>query len=134
MIGEIHLSYGSEESQQYIMILGARKITGKKEENRKNCLVYIKKIWQNGILRVISGRLKHLRCMKCQTCLKWVTGGIYLPQNTVNEVNNLSDEPFFEGPWIAWLMMLLMVGLLCGTFVFGWKTQIPFRMGSDKNG
>ena len=21
-----------------------------------------------------------------------------------------------------------------GTFVFGWKTQIPFRMGSDKNG
>ena len=44
------------------------------------------KICRNGILRAIFGHLKHSRCMKCRICLKWVTGGIYLPQNTVNEV------------------------------------------------
>lgn len=32
-----------EESQQYIMILGGPKIKGKTDENRKNCLVYIKR-------------------------------------------------------------------------------------------
>ena len=69
-----------EESQQYIMILGARKLEPEELSGLHQ------KICRNGILRAIFGHLKHSRCMKCRICLKWVTGGIYLPQNTVKEV------------------------------------------------
>ena len=74
-----------EESQQYIMILGARKLQGKKKRTGRTVWFTSKDLaeWH---FEGDFWRLKHLRCMKCQTCLKWVTGGIYLPQNTVNEV------------------------------------------------
>ena len=73
-----------EESQQYIMILGARKLKGKQMRTGRTVWFTSKDLseWHFEIF----GHLKHSRCMKCRICLKWVTGGIYLPQNTVKEV------------------------------------------------
>lgn len=74
-----------EESQQYIMILGARKLKGKQMRTGRT-VWFTSKDLSEWHFEGDFWHLKHSRCMKCRICLKWVTGGIYLPQNTVKEV------------------------------------------------
>ena len=85
MTGEIH---GWSAMRKMISICWSlvQDYRDQRQDRQEELLNSHLKTWKTGSLKEISGHRISILCMRCQTYLRLVTGGIILWQNTVTEV------------------------------------------------